>query len=222
MRKIKLLTVVMLSSLVSSSFANVNDYIADVSNEAKLQKKSISQGKLEKLKLSVLKDKQKHINFINKILNNTKQSMPSKKGGKAADGAVLFISFSMPTRLILSLSKQAAKFKIPVVLNGLVDGDFKKTMQSIYALQKAAKKEHISFNGVSIDPVWFEQFSIKAVPALVVTQRPAGCEYQKACADQSFDIVYGNTSIEKSLKLIAYKGEDAPLVARRILRGSHD
>ncbi len=221
MTKIKILSLVLFSSLASSSFANVNDYIMNVSKQAKIQKKSVSQDKLEKLKLAVIKDKQKNINFINKVLNNTKENMPQKKGGKAADGAVLFVSFSMPIKLILSLSEQAKEFNIPVVLNGLVDGDFKKTMQSIYGLQQTAKKEHISFNGVSIDPVWFEQFDIKAVPALVVTARPAGCEYQKACANQLFDVVYGNASIKQSLKIIATKGQDAPLVARRILGGNN-
>ena len=55
MTKIKILSLVLFSSLASSSFANVNDYIMNVSKQSKIQKKSVSQDKLEALKLSVFK-----------------------------------------------------------------------------------------------------------------------------------------------------------------------
>ena len=97
--------------------------------------------------------------------------------------------------------------------------NYNKTIVDIF--YELAKKNHLNFKGVSIDPLWFEQFNISAVPALVVSARPANCEPQSLCANQAFDVVYGNASLKNSLELVAEKGETASLLAKSILENGH-
>ena len=135
--------------------------------------------------------------------------------------AILFVSFSMPQSLLLSLADQAAQFDIPVVIKGLVNNDFKQTVATFSRLSHEAQKQHLNFKGVSIDPVWFSQFNITAVPALVVSERPARCLASSICANQPFDVVYGNAQLKKGLEIIADRGEEASSVARKILEQGH-
>lgn len=161
-----------------------------------------------------------HQSLIDEIKNHSAQyGVPHKE--QVVDGAVLFVSFSMPKELLFSLSDEAASFGMPVVLNGLIDGDFKKTIEQFNQLQQEAKKQHRQFSGVSIDPVWFEQFKVQQVPALVVSHRPSRCGVALVCASQTFDIVYGNASLKDALRLIARKGEAASDLAKLILEQGH-
>lgn len=222
MKRLYLITLTVLCSLPIVSFANLNDELLAMDKVAKEQVSSISQDTLNSLQGRAMQNKEQNIAFINKLLRNTREGIGQKKGGKPADGAMLFISFSMPEQMILSLADEAAYFGIPVVLKGLVSGDFKQTLQKIAYLQKKAKKEGYRFEGLSIDPVWFEQFDITSVPAVVVTKRPLECEYQQMCKNQPFDVVFGNVSIKKSLEIIAEKGEEVPDAAKKILGGEND
>ena len=113
-----------------------------------------------------------------------------------AEGAFLFVSLSMPKPLLLSMAEEASRYKIPLIIKGLENGNFNQTLQTIY---------HLKLNGVSINPLWFEQFKITAVPALVVTE------------NENFDVVYGNQSIQKSLQLIAERGNAASSLANDYL-----
>lgn len=151
--------------------------------------------------------------------HNNQYGIPHKE--QVVDGAVLFVSFSMPEDLLFSLADEASIYGIPMVLNGLVEGDFKKTIERFSQLQKEAKKQHRTFSGVSIDPIWFEQFKVHKVPALVVSHRPSQCEAELVCAAQTYDIVYGNASVKDALKLIARKGESARGLAQTILENGH-
>ena len=107
------------------------------------------------------------------------------------------------------------------MINGLVEGDFKKTIETFKRLNADAKKQHLHFKGVSIDPVWFTQFHITSVPALVVTELPKACALAQDCEPQPFDVVYGNASLKNALELIAKKGEAAPRRAQVILENGH-
>lgn len=203
------------------ALANTNDAIKHYQEEALRAKAQISNHSLEAFQASSLKTQASYQNLIQPLLQQTSQATPSKKELLGANGAILFVSFSMPEPLLFSLSDEAARFGIPVVIRGLVEDDFKKTIQRFAALHKKAQKEHILFNGVSIDPIWFEQFHIDTVPALVVSQRPTDCEPQSLCPHQMFDVVYGNADLKSSLKLIADKGEAASALAKTILENGH-
>ena len=210
-------------ALINLSFANFNDEV----NAYKQTEKAVlgDNGKTvnsinRMSKAQVASNLDLVNNFINKASQSEKGIIQQKtgQGGKPADGAMLFISFSMPKSLIIQMSMQAAKYHIPVIIRGLIDNKMPKTLQQILNIQQLAKKEHLKFSGLSIDPVWFDQFDISAVPALVVTQRPANCIYQKMCPNQPFDVVYGNQSIHDSLMNIANNGSSIPkAVAKKLL-----
>lgn len=202
-----------------SVFANTNDDIMAYQAQGKAVAAQVSPATLSQFKMSSVQSQAQNKPLIDTIMQQARASLPQKQQAQAAPDAVLFVSFSMPDPLLFQLANEAARLDIPVVLNGLVDGDFKKTIEKFASLNKKAKKQHLNFQGVSIDPVWFEQFKISAVPALVVSPRPASCEAQTVCANRSFDVVYGNASLKNSLELIAEKGEHAVIVQNLLEQG---
>lgn len=206
---------------ITGSVANTNDLLNHLGNQGLRQKALIANQDLETAKADSLLGQVKYRTAIDTILQSAKNVKPNEQQGQGVNGAVLFVSFSMPESLLFALSDEAASFEIPLVINGLVDGDFKKTIKTFTRLHEKAKKEHLNFKGVSIDPLWFEQFHISSVPALVVSSRPANCEPQSLCPSQPYDVVYGNASVKKSLELIAEKGESASHLARLILENGH-
>lgn len=195
------------------SFANTNDEIKHYQADGARLASGISKESIETFKTQSLQAQYAHKTLIDTFLQGATNGLPSKQKPQGAIGAILFVSFSMPDSLLFGLSDEAAKFHIPVVINGLVDGDFKKTIETFKRLQSEAEKQHLHFNGVSIDPVWFSQFHIKSVPALVVAE--------PSKFNQPFDVVYGNASIKKGLELIARKGDAASKLAGSILENGN-
>ena len=66
--------------------------------------------------------------------------------------------------------------------------------------------------GVSINPLLFRSFSIRVVPALVITDDQSYCVTKShsknkhvVCPTNNFDVVYGNIPIYKQLKIISEK-----------------
>ena len=203
------------------SLANTNDDIATYLSQSKRQTSAIPSSTMDVLKIKSSQTQSEHKTLIDTLMQSTKEGMQGKQKPQGAEGAILFVSFSMPDSLLFALADEAAQFHIPVVINGLVKGDFKKTMETFKRLNDEAQKQHLNFKGVSIDPVWFSQFDITSVPALVVTELPKTCAQGKTCTNQPFDVVYGNASIKKGLELIAQKGDAAPQLARTILENGH-
>ena len=142
----------------------------------------------------------------NPSLHNQSQLDGSRAGGRAANGAMLFVSLSMPESLLLQMADEAHHFGIPVLLRGLVNNKMPDTLHLIAKLKQDAGKKKLTFDGFEIDPVWFQQFNITAVPALVVTKRPAHCMAQSLCPNQPFDVLYGNLAIEESLMRMEKNG----------------
>ena len=134
-----------------------------------------------------------------------------KRGGKVADGAILFVSLGMPKKLLRQYLKESMQYHISVVIRGLIQNNFRATMSAIYNLIKG---RHLP--GVSIDPIWFREFGIHQVPALVVTSNPNHCASVVGCK-QPYDVVYGNLSIKALLTKIAEDGQGGKQVANNIL-----
>lgn len=202
------------------SAANTNDYINAYQARGLQQAASIPKATLNALKTTSDESLIEHQPLIAEFLSHARTSHPPAKPVQAAPGAILFVSFSMPESLLFALADEAAAFDIPVVVNGLVDNDFKKTIERFARLHRDAKTQHRTFKGLSIDPLWFEQFHITQVPALVLSETGT-CAPQTLCANQPFDVVYGNASIKQSLSLIRDKGDAAPKLARAMLEQGH-
>ena len=219
MRKTGIVLALMASTAVC--FANTNDDIAAMQNTGRAQAASVSHDRIDTLKVLSEQNQSEHKTLIDTLMAEAKSGLPDKQRAQAATGAMLFVSFSMPEPLLFSLADEAATYNIPLVVNGLVDGDFKKTIDTFARLSANAKKQSLTFQGISIDPVWFQQFHIQSVPALVVTTRPVTCDAQTVCINQSFDVVYGNAHVKKGLELIAARGDAAPKLAQTILEQGH-
>lgn len=218
MKKVLLAAALILTS--SASFANFNDEVNDYKHieHGLLASQGAQVSAMAKLsQANASKNNKLAAHFLHLARDSFNGALPH--GGKVADGAILFVSFSMPASLIIDMANQAQSLGIAVIIRGLVDNKMPQTLQRIMDLKRLAKSMHKPFSGIGIDPVWFEQFHITAVPALVVTRRPAGCIAQSYCKDQPFDVVYGNAPISESLKEIASRGSKVPAgVAKRILK----
>ena len=187
-------------------FANVNTDVVQLNREAKSQ---IETNRQQVNHMDQMSQHQldQNLSLVNSFLSKARSSEPQNRhGGQPADGAMLFISTSMPKSLIIQMTEQASYYHIPVVIRGLIDNDMKKTLQAILDIKTTANKHHQPFTGISIDPVWFEQFNITAVPAFVISKRPANCQTQHTCSNEKYDVIYGNQSIKDSIQEIATDG----------------
>lgn len=217
-------TLLAASGLLLSSigvYANINNAIRAYQVEGENQAVLTPKTQIDSLKASSIQNQSENKNLIATIMQSAKSHLQTEQKPQGAEGAVLFVSFSMPDALLFALADEAAHFNIPVVINGLVDGDFKKTIETFKRLNLEAKKQPLNFKGLSIDPIWFSQFQIKSVPALVVTERSKQCASKDDCINQPFDVVYGNASISKALELIVKKGDSGAQQAKAILESWH-
>jgi len=130
---------------------------------------------------------------------------------KKAPETIIFVSFSMPTPSLKQIIQDAARYQIPVVIRGLYKNSFKETIEKIFDLVKEDNK-----GGVLINPLWFKQYDIKTVPALVISG--GGVNTNKD--HQEFDVVYGNIPIKKLLKIIVERGSEAKAAQNILNRGN--
>lgn len=207
--------------LLSMSYANTNDALMALDAKATAAISSVSTETLKTIKNQSDSQYKVHQDLIATFLAKSKSKLSQKKRLSLEPNAILFVSMSMPESLLFQLADEAAYFGIPIVIRGLVQNDFKATIEMIAHLNQEAKKQHRQFNGVSIDPIWFEQFHIESIPALVVSTGSQDCQRGSICPNLPFDVVYGNVSLKKSLSLIAERGSAAPKVAKDILEKGH-
>lgn len=124
---------------------------------------------------------------------------------------VLMISLAMPDDALKLYFTEAHNLHIPVVIRGFYYnndkksgyiGNFKDTVGRINHLLK--NRDH---GGLSVDPLIFRAFNVRAVPALAVYDDDLSCirrsRHLEKCPEDSFDIVYGNLPIKQMLKIIS-------------------
>jgi len=116
--------------------------------------------------------------------------------------AVYFVSLGIPEEGLLPMLADARRFGIPATLRGLLNNDFRQTAETMFELSKKDKQA-----GVQIDPTLYEQYGIKAVPALVVT-----------CGSR-FDVLYGSLPVKQALEEVKQRG-DCSSTAAQILQGT--
>lgn len=135
--------------------------------------------------------------LIEQIIQNSKnlsrQEMQSK-----SQGLLVFVSFSMPKELLLQYKKQIELYGGRMVIRGLIDNDFKKT---IAAMDLGNNQKLI----VDIDPMLFKEHKIEAVPAIVLASQ------------RHSDKFSGSISVVYALEEVALRG-DAQDLALSMLR----
>ena len=103
--------------------------------------------------------------------------------------AMLFVSLGMPKLVLRQYLVQSKQYAIPVVIRGLLGNSYPKTTKRIYEILHPHNKQPIK-SGIEIDPIWFRQFNIKVVPALVLNDGSQSC------------VIYGNLKLPKLLEII--------------------
>ncbi|HBT5239955.1 conjugal transfer pilus assembly protein TrbC (plasmid) [Klebsiella electrica] len=138
--------------------------------------------------------------FIDNLASEQRESTRDKP----AEGAVYFISFSIPDEGLKRMLHETHRYGIPATLRGLVNNDMKATTDAVMGLVKAGITE-----GVQIDPTLYSQYNIRSVPALVVRCK-AG-----------FDVIQGNIRLKQALEKVVEKGDCAD-TARKMLGAASD
>ena len=131
------------------------------------------------------------------------RQMSKQKPGAASatDSLLVFISFSMPPRVIEELSRQAKESGAVLVLRGMKDSNMRSTKEAAVRLNKGRSEW-------MIHPELFKQFRIDRVPAVVVAAAGADQVDSEGCApDVEYASVMGDVSIEFALNVIRAKAK---------------
>ena len=125
----------------------------------------------------------------------------------------IFISLSLHKNTILELLSQAKRVGGVLVLRGLKEGSWKKTIEFMLPILE----EHEE--GIILDPTLFKRFDIGKVPAIVLAKdlrldsdylgnNNGGSDFNNERAKpDSFDKISGNISIDYALRLFRKKGD---------------
>ena len=201
---------------------NTNDIIRrEMLRREKIVKEVIKQNDgFEKYKNKSKQKIQDYQELIGSIKEQHTKNAQAKSHIKPALQAVVFVSFSMPTLSLKQIIQDAAYYQIPVVVRGLHENSFRKTIGKIFDLVKETNK-----GGVLINPNWFKEYDIKVVPAVVVTDGVNSNKETKANQKtdnrevNKFDVVYGNIHLKRALTIIADKGSFAHIAKTVLNRG---
>lgn len=103
---------------------------------------------------------------------------------------IVFMSFSVPDDVWLSLSKELASIGGLIVLQGVPNNSFKELAEHLIRLKKKGMNAT-----VQLHPQLFNQYGVSHVPSFVLREGP------------SFDKVTGNISVGYALDVMLEKGE---------------
>lgn len=133
--------------------------------------------------------------FIDNLVSQQKAANQEKP----AEGALYFVSFSIPEEGLKRMLHETRQYGIPATLRGLVNNDMRTTTDAVLQLVKDGVTD-----GVQIDPTLYTQYGIRSVPSLVVR-----CQV-------GYDVVRGNIHVKQALEKVAQTG-DCAQVARQML-----
>ena len=208
---------------VSVVFAdNTNDIIRrEMLRREKIVKEVTKQNdNFEKYKNKSEQKIQGYRELISSIKEQHVKNAQAKGHIKPAPQVVVFVSFSMPALSLKQIIQDASRYQIPVVVRGLYENSFRKTIEKIFDLVKENNK-----GGILINPNWFKGYDIKAVPAVVVTDRVNGNKESKVDKRtynkeiNKSDVVYGNIPLKRALTIIAEQGSMADVAKNVLSRG---
>jgi len=138
-----------------------------------------------------------------------------KQGKQYRDDRLLvLVSFSMPQSQIKELIREAEVVGARIVLRGLIDDDFPKTIKKLTEITDGIDKA----GGLQIDPTIYSRFNISNVPAFILPLNPvSGCS-ESGCEIPEHIRAEGSASINYFLELVARVGsEKERMAASRLL-----
>lgn len=122
--------------------------------------------------------------IVKQIIKNHKLN----KEPKTNQGLMIFVSFSMPNELLWSYMEQAKHYNGRLVIRGLVENSFKKTIQ---AMDLGENRKLV----LDVNPKAFKEFNVAQVPSIVLSN---GKQYDKFT---------GSVSVSYALEEIKSKGD---------------
>ena len=156
--------------------------------------------------------------IVSQLTNN--QVDANKDLSKHSPSILIFVSFSMPKESLEAYLRDAKKVNAAVVIRGLYDHSFKKTIALVAQLIKQS-----GGNGLELNPLLFRQFAVQSVPTVVVLSQENSCLQKQQCTRaQDADVIGGNIKLEAALELIRNSGSVRRKTATEaldILQGIH-
>ncbi|MGR5282017.1 type-F conjugative transfer system pilin assembly protein TrbC [Photobacterium damselae] len=134
------------------------------------------------------------------------------QGEKPQLEVMIFATLGMPEASLRQLLMQASKAKVPVIIRGLYQNDFRQTVTKVQSLITPTHGDSI-LGGIEINPTAFKTFGITQVPAFVVSPKDH-CQTKAPCASSDFDVIYGNISLPNALELIVQSGRYAAIARK--------
>lgn len=134
---------------------------------------------------------------------------------------LVFISESVPRESLRRLARQAADVGAPLVLRGVVRGDFRATAEFMRDIlgEPGEEEAESSKPRALIDPTLFARFDVRQVPAVVLTPGGACVAGIRICPDATPPHVHvaGDVTLDYALAHIARTHPDARSVADALL-----
>ncbi|EBU8924257.1 type-F conjugative transfer system pilin assembly protein TrbC [Salmonella enterica subsp. enterica serovar Brandenburg] len=134
------------------------------------------------------------------FLDDLARKRQTSQADKPEQGAVYFISFSIPEEGLKRMLGETRRYSIPATLRGMRDNDLKATADAVLSLVKDGATD-----GVQIDPTLFTKYDIRSVPTLVVY------------CPQGYDVIRGNLRVKQALEKVVTAGD-----CRRVAAGLLD
>lgn len=94
----------------------------------------------------------------NQFLDELVRKQQAAQKDKPQQGAVYFVSFSIPEEGLKRMLGETRHYGIPATLRGMVNNDLKATADAVLSLVKDGATD-----GVQIDPTLFSQYGIRSV-----------------------------------------------------------
>ncbi len=135
--------------------------------------------------------------------------MPKQEESKSEyDGAMIFVTLSMPESSLKKITEDASRYGIPVIIRGLYNNNYRETLNKVVNII-TGDKEYTAKGGISIDPTWFDMYDIQKVPAFVLTDQTQACNEgnKDTCKVENYDILYGNIKVDDALRIFSRKGD---------------
>ncbi|MGK6891271.1 type-F conjugative transfer system pilin assembly protein TrbC, partial [Klebsiella pneumoniae] len=132
--------------------------------------------------------------FIDNLVSQQKAANQEKP----SEGALYFVSFSIPEEGLKRMLHETRQYGIPATLRGLVNNDMRTTTDAVLQLVKDGVTDGCRLTR------HYTQYGIRSVPSLVVR-----CQ-------AGYDVVRGNIHVKQALEKVAQTGDCAQL-ARQIL-----
>lgn len=169
------------------------------------------QGKLKALpsnmpglniKMPEYLEKERDDRYLAKALAAGKSINSQTESAESAKYPIALISLSMPESQIKSLIAEAYQIGAAIVVRGLIDDDFQKTL--IKLKQLAGEMD----GGVLIDPTLFQRFSVDVAPTFVLPLEPLELCTDAGCPTPKHVKASGSATFQYFLDLVERSGSD--------------